>query len=439
MLDSSAKTEDPALLESIRKDVQSGLIDLLDPEEGVDSSDGGLRTRCEARVRTLVEQFGRRLAPEARAEIAEGVISDAFGLGPLDALLSEDDVTDVLVNAPDRIFVERQGRLTRADVAFRDETHLLHIVQRLVRRTGRRLDERSPMVDARLPDGSRVNIIIPPLALEGPQLSIRRFARTPLDLDRLVEFGSLAPATATLLASAVASRMNIAITGGAGSGKTTLLNALSSHLGVDERVVTIEDAAELRLVGDHVVRLETRAANLEGVGEVDASALVRNALRMRPDRIIVGECRGSEAFDMLQAMNTGHEGSMTTLHANSSRDALIRLESMLTMSGFEAPISVLREYLGSALDLVVHIDRLPGGRRVISGVSELRMNDDRSVELHDLHRFQLQGVEGGQGFGRFMATGISPSFLDRAAARGHRIDPALFDESVLATIERPAS
>ena len=439
MLDSSAKTEDPALLESIRRDVQSGLIDLLDPEEGVDSSDGGLRTRCEARVRTLVEQFGRRLGPEAKAGIAEGVISDAFGLGPLDALLSEDDVTDVLVNAPDRIFVERQGRLKRADVAFRDETHLLHIVQRLVRRTGRRLDERSPMVDARLPDGSRVNIIIPPLALEGPQLSIRRFARTPLDLDRLVEFGSLAPATATLLASAVASRMNIAITGGAGSGKTTLLNALSSHLGADERVVTIEDAAELRLVGDHVVRLETRAANLEGVGEVDASALVRNALRMRPDRIIVGECRGAEAFDMLQAMNTGHEGSMTTLHANSSRDALIRLESMLTMSGFEAPISVLREYLGSALDLVVHIDRLPGGRRVISGVSELRMSDDRSVELHDLHRFQLQGVEGGEGFGRFMATGISPSFLDRAAARGHRIDPALFNESVLATIERPAS
>lgn len=439
MLDSSAKTEDPALLESIRKDVQSGLIDLLDPEEGLESSDGGLRTRCEARVKTLVDQFGRRLAPETKARIADGVISDAFGLGPLDVFLDEDDVTDVLVNAPDKIFVERHGLLKRADVSFRDETHLLHIVQRLVRRTGRRLDERSPMVDARLPDGSRVNIIIPPLALEGPQLSIRRFARTPLDLDRLVEFGSLAPATATLLASAVASRMNIAITGGAGSGKTTLLNALSSHLGTGERVVTIEDAAELRLIGDHVVRLETRAANLEGVGEVDASALVRNALRMRPDRIIVGECRGAEAFDMLQAMNTGHEGSMTTLHANSSRDSLIRLESMLTMSGFEAPISVLREYLGSALDLVIHIDRLPGGRRVVSGVAELRMNDDRSVELHDLHRFQLQGVEDGQGFGEFIATGIAPSFLERAAARGHRIDPALFNQGVLATIERPTS
>ncbi len=435
----SARTEDPAFLESVRRDVQSGLIDLLDPEDGVGSAEGELRDRCQARVEKLVSRFGQKLSPEMKAEIAQGVIADAFGLGPLDQLLQDDEVTDVLVNGPDRIFVERHGRITRTPATFRDQAHLLHIVQRLVRRSGRRLDERSPMVDARLPDGSRVNIIIPPLALEGPQLSIRRFARTPLDLDRLVEYGSLAPATATLLAAAVASRMNIAITGGAGCGKTTLLNALSGHLGSDERVITIEDAAELRLVGDHVVRLETRAANLEGVGEVDASALVRNALRMRPDRIIVGECRGAEAFDMLQAMNTGHEGSMTTLHANSSRDALIRLESMLTMSGFEAPIPVLREYLGSALDMVVHIDRLPGGRRVVSGVSELRMNEDRSVELHELHRFELLGVENGEGYGEFRATGESPSFMDRASARGHDIDPGLFEKNVLATVERNAS
>ncbi|MEE2972547.1 MAG: CpaF family protein [Planctomycetota bacterium] len=421
-------------MEALRREVQAGLIDLIDREEGVDGVDAGLRERCEERVRRLLYPLGDDLSPESQDRLARGVIADAFGLGPLDELLDDDDVTDVLVNAPDVIFVERAGRLERVSVVFRDQNHLMHVIQRLVRRSGRRLDERSPMVDARLPDGSRVNIIIPPLALGGPQLSIRRFARVPFDLDRLVELGSIAPATASLLAVAVASRLNIAITGGAGSGKTTLLNAMSVHVGGDERVITIEDAAELRLAGEHVVRLETRAANLEGVGEVDASALVRNALRMRPDRIIVGECRGVEAFDMLQAMNTGHEGSMTTLHANSPRDALIRLESMLAMSRFEAPVTVLREYLGSALDLVVHIERLPGGRRVVSAVAELRMSEDRRVELHELHRFDLEGVTQGRGYGRFVSTGEVPRFAGRAASRGHRFDPALFESAVLGRI-----
>ncbi|MBC03138.1 MAG: pilus assembly protein CpaF [Phycisphaerae bacterium] len=423
--------KDELQLESIRRDVQSGLIDLLDPNLGGDFPDGDLRAHCEARVEKLVSRLGRGIDEEDRVRIATEVIADAFGLGPLDGLLEDELVTDILINAPDRIFIEKEGRLIRTGVGFRDEAHLMHVVQRLVRRSGRRLDERSPMVDARLPDGSRVNIIIPPLALEGPQVSIRRFAKVPFDLDRLVRFGSMAVDTARLLGCLVAGRLNIAITGGAGSGKTTLLNALSGFIDTGERVITIEDAAELRLAGEHVVRLETRAANLEGVGSVDASALVRNSLRMRPDRIIVGECRGAETFDMLQAMNTGHEGSMTTLHANSARDAMFRMESMLTMSGFEAPISVLREYLGSALDVVVHIERLPGGQRVISAISEVGVAEDRSIELREIHRFRLERVEDGIGQGVFEATGTVPCFIERLRSRGHAVPDEVFEAGEL--------
>ncbi len=427
MTDSIATGREALRLESIRRDVQSGLIELLDPSLGSEAPDGDLRSHCEDRVKNLVSRYGRDLDDDAQSRMTSEVLADAFGLGPLDHLLEDDAVTDVLINAPDRIFVEREGRLRRVDVRFRDETHLMHVVQRLVRRSGRRLDERSPMVDARLPDGSRVNIIIPPLALEGPKVSIRRFARVPFDLERLVEFGTIAVETSELLGSLVAGRLNIAITGGAGSGKTTLLNALSGHIDTEERVITIEDAAELQLVGDHVVRLETRAANLEGVGAVLATDLVRNALRMRPDRIIVGECRGAETFDMLQAMNTGHEGSMTTLHANSARDAMFRMESMLTMSGFEAPIPVVREYLASALDVVIHIERLPGGQRVVSSVCEVAMSEDRSIELREIHRFRLDTVENGVGRGTFESTGTRPEFVDRLVARGHDLPGGIFD------------
>ena len=428
-------TSEEARLAAIRREVQAGLIEVLDPDSALESADEDLRTRSATRVRQLVDRLGRDLDETARARLAADVVSDAFGLGPLDGLLEDDAVTDVLINAPDRIFVERDGTLGPVDVSFRDQTHLMHVIQRLVRRAGRRLDERSPMVDARLPDGARVNIIIPPLALDGPQVSIRRFSRIPFDVERLLRFETLAPATARLLSAAVKGRLNIAITGGAGSGKTTLLNALSGDIASTERVITIEDAAELRLAGVHVVRLETRAANLEGVGEVDPGALVRNALRMRPDRIIVGECRGGEAFDMLQAMNTGHDGSMTTLHANSAGDALFRLESMLAMSGFEAPVPVIREYLASALDLVVHLDRLPGGRRVIGSVSEVRVAADRSVDLVEIHRFRLSGVEGGVGRGEFEATGERPDFLGRIAAKGIQVDDRIFDSGPLGAEE----
>lgn len=428
-------TSEEARLAAIRREVQAGLIEVLDPDSALESADEDLRTRSATRVRQLVDRLGRDLDETARARLAADVVSDAFGLGPLDGLLEDDAVTDVLINAPDRIFVERDGTLGPVDVSFRDQTHLMHVIQRLVRRAGRRLDERSPMVDARLPDGARVNIIIPPLALDGPQVSIRRFSRIPFDVERLLRFETLAPATARLLSAAVKGRLNIAITGGAGSGKTTLLNALSGDIASTERVITIEDAAELRLAGVHVVRLETRAANLEGVGEVDPGALVRNALRMRPDRIIVGECRGGEAFDMLQAMNTGHDGSMTTLHANSAGDALFRLESMLAMSGFEAPVPVIREYLASALDLVVHLDRLPGGRRVVGSVSEVRVAADRSVDLVEIHRFRLSGVEDGVGRGEFEATGERPDFLGRIAAKGLQVDDRIFDSGPLGAEE----
>jgi pilus assembly protein CpaF len=342
-------------------------------------------------------------------------------------------VTDILVVRHDLVFVERHGRIEESDIRFRDETHLIHVIQRIVRNAGRRIDERSPMVDARLADGSRVNAIIPPLAVDGPQLCIRRFPPRSPGLDRLVELGSLAPATADLLRAAVAGRLNILFSGGAGVGKTTLLNAASAWVDPRERVITIEDAAELKLKGQHVVRLETRAANVEGVGAVASRELLRNALRMRPDRIIVGECRGVEAFDMMQAMNTGHEGSMTTLHANSARDTLTRLESMLAMGGFDVPVRVLREYVASAIHLVVHLSRLPDGRRVVNEVVEVRGAEGETIHIEPIHRFRLETIRDGKAEGRFEATGTVPFFLEHLNSRGFPLDAKIFAAGPLET------
>ncbi|MFM8731951.1 MAG: CpaF family protein, partial [Phycisphaerales bacterium] len=299
------------------------------------------------------------------------------------------------------------------------------------RNAGRRVDERSPMVDARLPDGSRVNAVIPPLAVDGPQLSIRRFPGEALGLERLVETGTLPAPTADLLRAAVAGRLNVIFSGGAGVGKTTMLNAASASIGRGERVITIEDAAELRMANPHVVRLETRTANVEGVGEVTSRDLVRNALRMRPDRIIVGECRGAEAMDMLQAMNSGHAGSMTTLHANSARDALHRLESMLAMGGLEVPIRVLRDYVASALDVIVQLARLPDGRRVVSEVVEVIASPDEGVRTQAIHRFRLVGMRDGQVIGGFEATGVRPGFMASLDAQGIRLDGRTFDAGLI--------
>jgi pilus assembly protein CpaF len=381
---------------------------------------------CRARAAQLLEQTGRRLVDDDRAWVLGGVLDDMFGLGPLEPLLADPGISDILVVRHDHVFIEREGRLEPSRVRFRDEAHLMHVIQRIVRNAGRRIDERSPMVDARLADGSRVNAIIPPLAIDGPQLSIRRFPERPFDLERLVQVGSVAPATGALLRAAVAGRLNIVFSGGAGVGKTTILNAASAFLAPGERVITIEDAAELRLHGDHVVRLETRTANVESVGQVTTRDLVRNALRMRPDRIIVGECRGAEALDMMQAMNTGHEGSMTTLHANSARDTLTRLETMLSMGGYDMPVRVLREYVASAIQLIVHMTRLPDGRRVIGEVAEVQGCDDGGVRLRPLHRYRLDAFSNGRAIGQFEATGAMPEFAARLAARGQPIDSRLF-------------
>ena len=410
----------------LRRELHERLLATFDFVAAAKLSREHLIAQCSARIQELLERSGHTVSDDFRAHMVQGVLDDIFGLGPLEPLFADDEITDILVVGADRVFVERRGMLQESGATFRDNAHLMHVIQRIVRNAGRRIDERSPMVDARLPDGSRVNAIIPPLAVDGAQLSIRRFPARALGLDWLVERGSLHAATANLLRAAVAGRLNIIICGGAGAGKTTLLNAASASLGARERVITIEDAAELRLEGAHVVRLETRAANVEGVGVVAASDLLRNALRMRPDRIIVGECRGAEAFDMMQAMNTGHEGSMTTLHANSARDALHRLESMLAMGGMNMPMRVLRDYVASAINLVVHVTRLPDGRRVVSEVCEVDSATDDGVNIRMLHTFRLVRVQGDHVEGVFEATGNTPNFLSRLAARGITLDSKTF-------------
>ena len=410
----------------LRRELHERLLATFDFVATAKLSREDLIAQCSARIQELIDRSGHTVSNDFRAQMVQGVLDDIFGLGPLEPLFADEEITDILVVGADRVFIERRGKLHESGAKFRDNAHLMHVIQRIVRNAGRRIDERSPMVDARLPDGSRVNAIIPPLAVDGAQLSIRRFPARALGLDWLVERGSLHTATANLLRAAVAGRLNIIICGGAGAGKTTLLNAASASLGARERVITIEDAAELRLEGAHVVRLETRAANVEGVGVVAASDLLRNALRMRPDRIIVGECRGAEAFDMMQAMNTGHEGSMTTLHANSARDALHRLESMLAMGGINMPLRVLRDYVASAINLVVHVTRLPDGRRVVSEVCEVESANDEGVNVRMLHTFRLIRVQGEHVEGVFEATGNTPTFLPRLAARGITLDSKTF-------------
>ncbi len=413
-------------VDQIRRELHERLLATLDFAAASVMKREQLVAQCDARVRELIDQSGKTVPAEMRAQLVRGVLDDVFGLGPLEPLFADGEITDILVVSPDRVFVERRGQLRQSDARFRDNAHLLHIIHRIVRNAGRRIDERSPMVDARLADGSRVNAIIPPLAVDGPQLSIRRFPERALDLDRLVGFGTLAPATADLLRAAVAGRLNIIFSGGAGVGKTTLLNAASASLGPHERVITIEDAAELRLEGSHIVRLETRSANVEGIGAVEPRDLLRNALRMRPDRIIVGECRGAEAFDMMQAMNTGHEGSMTTLHSNSARDAIYRLESMLAMGGVDMPIRVLRDYVASAIDMVVHLMRLPDGRRVIGEVLEVGEAGDEGLRMQPIHRYRVTGSHEGRTDGFFESTGVQPAFLEYLESRGIRIDPRAF-------------
>jgi pilus assembly protein CpaF len=361
------------------------------------------------------------------------VIDKALFLGPLEPLLTDPAVTDILVNRFDRVYVERNGRLTLSEIRFRDNAHLRQIIDRVAAGVGRRVDELSPMVDARLADGSRVNAIIPPLAVDGPAMSIRRFGARPLRLEDLLAAGSFPNEVVQFLAAAVQGRCNILISGGTGSGKTTLLNCLSRFIGADERVITVEDAAELQLQQPHVVRLETRPVNARGRGEVTSRDLVRNSLRMRPDRIIVGEVRGAEALDMLQAMNTGHEGSMTTIHANSPRDALSRLELTVALAGFDIPVRALRQQVASAIHLVVQVQRLLGGQRKVTRVSELTGMEGEQLQMHDIFVFEQTGVsDAGHTIGQFRATGIRPRCLERMEALGITLSPHLFTRRALA-------
>jgi pilus assembly protein CpaF len=362
------------------------------------------------------------------------VVDETLGLGPLEPLLRDPTITDILINGPRTVYVERRGRLERTSVTFHDEQHLLEIVQRIASKVGRRLDESSPMVDARLADGSRVNAVIRPLALDGALVSIRRFSAKPLLAADLIARKSVTPEIIEFLAACVKARLNIVISGGTGSGKTTFLNMLSGYIPDDERVATIEDAAELQLQQPHVARMETRPTNLEGRGEVTTRELVRNALRMRPDRIVVGECRGAEAFDMLQAMMTGHEGGMTTIHSNDTREAISRLEMLIGMGGHELSMWFIRRQIASAIDIVVQCARLSGGIRRVVQVSEVTGAEGEVIAMHDLFVFEQTGVDENKvAQGHFRATGIRPACLERLAAQGVGLDANLFERRTLET------
>ncbi|HMP01515.1 MAG TPA: CpaF family protein [Gemmatales bacterium] len=390
------------------------------------------RIEIRLAIERILDEEESLLTLQERTEIVEDLLDDILGLGPLEKLLRDSSVSDILINSAKVIFVERRGRLEEADVVFRNDQHLLHVIERIVSRVGRRVDESSPMVDARLADGSRVNAIVPPLALDGPAMSIRRFGKSPLRLANLIAYNSLSPEMAMLLEAATQARQSLVISGGTGSGKTTLLNAFSAFIPAHERIITIEDAAELQLQRRHVVRLETRPPNIEGKGQITMRDLVRNALRMRPDRIIIGECRGGEALDMLQAMNTGHEGSMTTLHANSPRDALGRLETMVMMSGFEMPIKVMRHQISSALRLVVQADRVPGGGRKVTSITEVVGMEGDVIIMQEIFAYRQRGVDDkGRARGYFEATGVRPQLAVRLRAAGVEVPPDLFAQRVL--------
>ncbi len=374
-------------------------------------------------IAQLIEEQTTPLSNRDRETLRDEILNEVRGLGPIEPLMRDPEVSDILVNTSRQVYVERLGKLEPTPVIFRDDAHLMQIIDRIVSRIGRRIDESSPMVDARLTDGSRVNAIIPPLALDGPVLSIRRFGRSPLLVDDLIRIGSMTAEIADLLRAMVRARLNLLVSGGTGSGKTTLLNCLSSFIPDDERIVTIEDSAELQLQQPHVVRLETRPPNIEGRGEVTQRDLVKNSLRMRPDRIIVGEVRGSECLDMLQAMNTGHDGSISTVHANSARDSLARLEMMMQMTGFDIPVKAMRQQISAALDAIVHTARLSDGTRKLTGISEVVGMEGDTIMLQELFTFQREGKDAdGHIVGRFASTGIRPHFTDRLKHSGGDVD-----------------
>src|SRR5687768_17283436 len=416
-----------AEFQRLKTGIHRELLDSLDLSRITGLSDEELRQDIRQLAEGMLRTRGRKVPAIDEERLVEELIAESFGLGPLEPYMQDPDVSDILVNGPHEVYVERLGRLQETNTVFADDDHLLQIIQRIVARIGRRIDEHSPMVDARLPDGSRVNAIIPPLALHGPVLSIRRFGHRPLQVADLLVRGSVCPEMLQMLEAAIEGRINIMISGGTGSGKTTLLNNLSKFIPANERLVTNEDSAELRLQRKHVVKLETRPKSAEGATEIAQRDLVRNALRMRPDRIILGEVRGGEALDMLQAMNTGHEGSLTTIHANDTRDALSRLEVMVSMAGFDLPVAVTRRYIASAITLIVHLARLKGGVRRVMRISEITSLDSGDYAIQDLFGFEQCGTDDrGIARGHFYATGNKPAFLKRLNQIGIEIPEKLF-------------
>jgi pilus assembly protein CpaF len=418
--------------EELKRLIHSKLVDKLDLSRVSDLEGDTLRREIRLVVERLCDTENPLLNRMERERLIDEVLDETFGFGPLEVLLKDPTISDILINGPLKIYVERRGKMEKSDVKFRDNEHLLQIIDRIVSKVGRRVDETSPMVDARLPDGSRVNAIIPPLALDGPSVSIRRFGANPLKLEDLLNYKAFTPEMAMLMEACIKARLNIVISGGTGCGKTTLLNTLSSFIPHEERIVTIEDAAELQLQQDHVVRLETRPPNIEGKGAITTRDLVRNALRMRPERIIIGECRGGETLDMLQAMNTGHAGSMTTLHANTPRDAQARLETMIMMAGMELPIKAMRQQISSAVDLIIQANRLQGGPRKVTSITEVMNMEQDMIIMQDVFRYKQLGIDqNGRAYGQFEATGVRPSFVSRLEAAGIKLPSNLFQERVL--------
>jgi pilus assembly protein CpaF len=415
--------------DEIKRRMHYVLVETLGPQLGLlEGNEQAMRREIELRLRTLLADETAPLSASDRQEIVTDVIDNIVGYGPIEVFLHDPEVTEIMVNNPETIFVERAGRIYQTDRCFLDDAHLRRIIDKIVGQVGRRVDESVPMVDARLPDGSRVNAIVHPLAINGPMLTIRKFSKDPLTIADLISFGTLDERVAALLDAAVRGRLNILISGGTGSGKTTLLNVVSSYIPGDERIITIEDAAELRLRQQHVLRLESRPPNIEGRGEITIRDLVRNSLRMRPDRIVVGEVRGAEALDMLQAMNTGHDGSLSTVHSNSPRDALARLETMVLMSGFELPVRAIREQVSSALDLMVHLARLRDGTRRIIQVSEVQGMEGDTIVLEDIYAFDFgMGVDDSGRFrGRIKSTGIRPKASRRLEDLGINLPSEMF-------------
>jgi pilus assembly protein CpaF len=421
------RSREEILRQDLKQRVHRRLMETLDLAQAQRLPPDELREECLRRVDFLLNEQRVPLNAAKKQQLLQEVMDEIFGLGPIEELMRDPMVSDILVNGPHQIYIEKEGRLSQTEVRFRDDAHLIGVIQRIAARIGRRIDEGSPMLDARLEDGSRVNAIIPPLALIGPVMSVRRFAKIEISAQRQIELGSWSEEMCTFMEAAVRCRMNVVVSGGTGSGKTTMLNVLSKWIPSGERVVTIEDAAELRLQRDHVVRLETRPPNIEGRGEVTQRDLLRNTLRMRPDRILIGEVRGGETLDMLQAMNTGHEGSMTTVHANSTRDALRRIENMVSMAGLNYPVHVIRDQMSSTLNLLVHLARLTGGRRKVVSITEVTGIESDVILLQDLFRFRQTGVdEEGHASGYFEPCGVRPRVLDRFQAEGINLPPTVF-------------